>query len=143
MKSRNAYFITFGLAGALSTILLFNHQQELRQKTAAVFQAVAKSIENKPAPARGADAPEASKPWVLVQPVAADLFSSQIRVPAIREGHNYGWIQLPRGTSVELLRSEGDNLLIRYDDMTVRMPQSAVEEGAVILRKRKVPLTSI
>lgn len=65
----------------------------------------------------------------------------EVRVPAMRDGHNYGWLQLPRGTWVELLAVEGDHAYIRYDESVVRLPRRAMAQGTVTLAKR-LPLDS-
>ena len=61
----------------------------------------------------------------------------QVRVPAVRDGHTYGWIQLPRGTAVDLVRVEGNDFVVRYDETVVRLPQSEAREGSVIVRSKK------
>ena len=60
-----------------------------------------------------------------------------VRVPAIREAQDYGWIQLPRGTRVDLLEERRDGLLIRYDENYVVVPRAAVDDGSVVLRARR------
>lgn len=56
----------------------------------------------------------------------------EVRVRAVRDGRDYGWVQLPRGTRVELLRDEGKTLLIRYDQVTLRVSRATVKAGLVV-----------
>ncbi|MDB6173282.1 MAG: hypothetical protein JWL59_2593 [Chthoniobacteraceae bacterium] len=146
MKSANSLFITLGLAGACAVALLFTDSKQIRQKASDTFQSIAISLSEKPPqPAEPPSIVEALRDARIAasEPIAADVLYRQVRLPAIHEGNNYGWIQLPRGTFVDLLRNEGGTLLIRYDQITVRVPQCAVEEGAVILRKPKAAITRI
>jgi hypothetical protein len=63
----------------------------------------------------------------IEQAVAA----AELRVWAIRDGHNYGWVQLPKGTTVSILRREGDHAVIRWDDTVVKVPETALRLGAL------------
>jgi hypothetical protein len=65
-----------------------------------------------------------------IGPEAASL--PEIRVWAIRAGNNYGWIQLPKGTPVRLLREEGAWLVVRYDESVVKIHRSVAEAGLVV-----------
>ena len=65
---------------------------------------------------------------------AENPFLSKVKVPAIRRGNNYGWVQLPRGTRVDLVRETGDGLLVRWDGTTVKVPPGAAATGAVVVR---------
>lgn len=56
----------------------------------------------------------------------------EVRVRATRNGRDYGWVQLPRGTRVELVRDEGKTLVIRYDQVTMRIPRIQAETGMVV-----------
>lgn len=56
----------------------------------------------------------------------------EVRVRATRNGRDYGWVQLPRGTRVELIRDEGRTLVIRYDQVTMRIPRIQAETGMVV-----------
>jgi hypothetical protein len=62
------------------------------------------------------------------------IFSPQVKVPAIRGMKNYGWVQLPRGTRVDLVREVRDGLWVRWDGTTVKVPQGAASAGAVLVR---------
>jgi hypothetical protein len=77
-------------------------------------------------------------------PVVAErgVTARVVRVPAIREAQNYGWIQLPRGTHVDLVEEQRDGFLVRYDESFVVIPRAAVTDGAVILRARRNHTTS-
>ena len=63
----------------------------------------------------------------IEQAVAA----AELRVWAIRDGHNYGWVQLPKGTTVSILRREGDHAVIRWDETVVKVPETALRLGAL------------
>ena len=70
-------------------------------------------------------------------PVAAGIekiISPQVKVPAIRGENNYGWVLLPRGTKVGLVRASADTLWVRWDGTTVKVPQVAAATGAIIVR---------
>jgi hypothetical protein len=56
----------------------------------------------------------------------------EIRVWAIRNGTKYGWIQLPKGTPVRLLREEGSWLVVRYDESVMKIHRSVAEMGMVV-----------
>ncbi len=71
------------------------------------------------------------------------VMAEQIRVPAVREGVHYGWIQLPRGTAVEFVADEGETLLVRYDGAVLRMPERNARDGSVTVRASKPPLLKI
>ena len=71
------------------------------------------------------------------------VLAKSVRIAAIRAGTNYGWIQLPSGAVVDVVRVERDHLVVRYDDTLVRIPQSAARSGAVILRNPGPVVTRI
>jgi hypothetical protein len=54
----------------------------------------------------------------------------------VRDGRDYGWVQLPRGTRMELIRDEGKTLVVRYDQVTVRISRRAAETGTVVVVNR-------
>lgn len=56
----------------------------------------------------------------------------EVRIRAVRDGRDYGWVQLPRGTRVELVRDEGSTLLVRFDQVTVRISRAVVTAGLVV-----------
>jgi hypothetical protein len=62
----------------------------------------------------------------------------EVRVAALRGLNNYGWIQLPRGTPVELLRTEGEYLIIRYDETVMRIHRRIAEAGLVVPRPARL-----
>lgn len=77
-------------------------------------------------PARvGAEA--ARRNGSIEQAVAA----AELRVWAIRDGHNYGWVQLPKGTTVSILRRDGDHAVIRWDETVVKVPETALRLGSL------------
>lgn len=63
---------------------------------------------------------------------------SAVRLSAIRRGTNYGWIELPRGTVVDLVSVEPRSLIVRFDDGFVRIPKWTASDGTVSLRKRSM-----
>jgi len=65
-----------------------------------------------------------------IGPEAASL--PEIRVWAIRGGNVYGWVQLPKGTVVHLLREEGPWLIVRYDESVVKIHRTVAEAGLVV-----------
>ncbi len=58
-----------------------------------------------------------------------------VRIPAIRGETNYGWVQLPRGTNVDLVHQNAANLIVRWEGTMVQVPQDAVISGAIALRQ--------
>src|SRR3954451_21208033 len=56
---------------------------------------------------------------------STDASLSSVRMPAIRGESYYGWVQLPHGTRVELIQQNADNLIVRWEGTTVRVPQTA------------------
>jgi hypothetical protein len=71
------------------------------------------------------------------------VLAKPVRIAAVRGGTNYGWIQLPSGSVVDVVRIERDHLIVRYDETLVRIPQSAARSGAVILRTPAAAVTQI
>lgn len=67
----------------------------------------------------------------------------QIRVWAFRNGHKYGWIQLPKGTPVRLQRRDGEFLFVGYDEMTLKIHRSVAEAGLVVPVGRNGRLASL
>ena len=61
--------------------------------------------------------------------------SNRLRVPAIRGFSNYGWVQLPPGTPVDLVRQQGKDLLVRWEGTVVAVDPSSAANGAIVLRK--------
>ena len=61
----------------------------------------------------------------------------ELRIAAIRNGVNYGWIQLPRGTRVELLRREGKDFIVRYGETVLRVHRDLVEAGLIVPKPRR------
>jgi hypothetical protein len=66
-------------------------------------------------------------------------YSSQpeVRIWAIRNDTNYGWIQLPRGTPVRFLRQDGDYFILRYQETVIRAHRSVIEAGLIVPRKTR------
>lgn len=74
-------------------------------------------------------------PTVTVGPEHAQ--QPEVRIWAIRNDTNYGWIQLPRGTKVTFLRMEGDYYIVQYEETVIRAHRSVVDSGLVIIKKPK------
>ena len=72
-------------------------------------------------------------PTVTVGPEHAQ--QPEVRILAIRNDRNYGWIQLPRGTVVQLIRSEGDYLIAKYEETILRVHKSVVDAGLVVPKR--------
>ena len=66
--------------------------------------------------------------------LAAGQRVPELRVAALRGLNNYGWVQLPHGTPVELIASDGDYLVVRYDETVVRIHRCFAEAGLVVPR---------
>lgn len=62
-------------------------------------------------------------------------FPTNVKMPAIRGVNNYGWVELPRGTEVSLVRKSDDGLWVRWDGTIVKLPPVAAASGAVVLRR--------
>jgi hypothetical protein len=77
-----------------------------------------------------------------IPPEAARL--QELRIAAIRNGVRYGWIQLPRGTRVELLRRDGDYMLVQFEGTQVRVHRAVVEAGLIAPQARaRRPVASL
>jgi hypothetical protein len=74
-------------------------------------------------------------PTVNVGPECAQ--QPEIRIWAIRNDTNYGWIQLPRGTPVYFVRQEGEYVIVRYEETIIRAHRSVVDAGLLILKKSR------
>ena len=74
-------------------------------------------------------------PTVTVGPEQAQ--SPELRIWAIRNDRNYGWIQLPRGTPVYYVRQDGDYYIVRYEETIIRAHRSLIDSGTLILKKTK------
>jgi hypothetical protein len=72
-------------------------------------------------------------PTVSVGPESAQ--QPEIRIWAIRNDTNYGWIQLPRGTHVQFLRNDGEYVVVQYEETVIRAHRSVVDSGLLIPRK--------
>jgi hypothetical protein len=68
------------------------------------------------------------------EPGATAVANANVTIPAIRGENNYGWVQLPRGTPVDLLRRTADSLIVRWDGSVVQVPPMAALSGAIALR---------
>jgi hypothetical protein len=75
----------------------------------------------------GSAAEAARRNGSIEQAVAA----AELRVRAIRDGHNDGWVQLPKGTTVSILRRDGDLAVIRWDATVVKVAETALRLGAL------------
>lgn len=73
----------------------------------------------------------------VISSVASRISPTRVTMPAIRGVNNYGWVQLPRGTQVDLVRQHGRELWVRWDGTVVKVDSSAAEKGAVLVRSSK------
>jgi len=62
----------------------------------------------------------------------------ELRVAALRGLNNYGWVQLPRGTPVELVAADGEYLVVRYDETVVRIHRCIADAGLVVPRPARM-----
>jgi hypothetical protein len=74
-------------------------------------------------------------PTVTVGPEQAQ--KPELRIWAIRNDRNYGWIQLPRGTEVLFIRQDGDYYVVRYEETIIRAHRSVVDSGLVVVKKAR------
>ncbi len=139
MRNTNSLFILIvGLAG-MSAFLAYEPRPiaAAREMLSQALTAVPLGAMNPLAPVMENLLPKSSNPpAVAVVPVKPGTPARIVRVPAIREASNYGWIQLPYGTWVDFVQERRNGLLIRYDESYVVIPRAAVEDGSVVLRKR-------
>lgn len=101
--------------------------------TQAIIAAPSEEPETTPAPASAYE--QLQVPNVTVGPEFAQL--PEIRIWAIRNDTNYGWIQLPRGTQVSFIRQDGEYYIVRYEETIIRAHRSVVDSGMIILKKSK------
>lgn len=82
-------------------------------------------------------APSAAEPPAkssVRAPTAENKISNNLRVPAIRGTNHYGWVELPRGTQVSLVRESGDGMWVRWDGNVMKVPSGVARSGAVVVR---------
>jgi hypothetical protein len=110
-------------------------------KAKKVVHRVARVITGQPAPEEEADA--AIQPATVYEQLAVPSVNlgpeyaqqPELRIWAIRNDTTYGWIQLPRGTPVHLLRQDGDYSVVRYEETVIRVHRSVVEAGLLTPKK--------
>jgi hypothetical protein len=61
----------------------------------------------------------------------------EVRIWAIRNDRNYGWIQLPRGTQVYFLRNDGEYVIVRYQETVIRAHRNVIDAGMLIPKKTR------
>ncbi len=144
MKRKVPLFIGLLFATVISAVMLPQRSPQPDAAKAPGAPAEFKTVKSIVLGVFGRLAPSSPQASAIEEiPTTAEAAPKQLRVPAVRDGHRYGWIQLPRGTPVDLIRVEGENVLIRYDESVVRMPQSELREGSVVLRDRKPAILKI
>ena len=135
MKLLSKFALLLVLAGVLAIVLSF---------TGLAPRGIRLSPQASPTDRNGpAEVIAQPKPNVRTVPNSNEIPSalsdqgarSHVRVPAIRGENNYGWVQLPRGTSVELVQQSAGNLIVRWDGIMVKIPQTAANSGAIALRQ--------
>lgn len=140
MKRRLPFFISALLLSGVATIAL--RGLDLSKPRHFVRALLSDSPSVVPALAPSLRPPGARAETLSPQPVAtagspASVGSQatplrEVRIRAVRDGRDYGWVQLPRGTRVELIRDEGSTLLIRFDQVTTRISRAVVTAGLVV-----------
>ncbi len=142
MHRKLPIIISLVLAAAISAVVI-PHEIALdsAKRDTTNFQTV-KSYVSGALSVLAPSSPQASKPEESTS-AGVEQRLGHARVPAMRGGHNYGWIQLPRGTPVEVIQADGESLVVRYDEAVVRMPGSDVREGKVVLKSDKPRMTKI
>lgn len=125
-------FVIFIVASQFSTKLQSRRPQlpPLKELVPAVFQAGSPLrflIPERASESARVGAEAARRTGAIEQAFAA----AELRVWAIRDGHNYGWVQLPKGTTVSILRREGDHAVIRWDETVVKVPETALRLGSL------------
>lgn len=136
MNSMTKFAVFLTLAGVLAVLFTFipgDHPKVIHTEKAKTFPEKTEQPESsrpaKPASheSRGTDAPSRTM-------IGENNFSPKLKVPAVRGVTNYGWVELPRGTRVSLVRESGDNLWVRWDGTLVKVPQGIARSGAVVVR---------
>ena len=100
---------------------------QIQSQAAPAIESAVKTLQNAPLPE---PEPEAKPVLTGGAPQAGGV----VRISAIRDDRNYGWIQLPRGVQVHLIETRPDGYLVRYEDSYAVLPKAAVDEGAVVLK---------
>lgn len=128
-------------AVTLATLVAF---QDRAQKDQATLKKVSLAMQSALAELRvppGAEkrhtppvAQESAPGAVFQFPSVPGLLTRPVRIPAIREGWNYGWVQLPPGTVVELLKDEGRMLRVKYEETVVLIPRESAQDGTLMLK---------
>lgn len=136
MRYRTGLFISIIVLAVLSAFFVYEPRRfaPIREQISRAVAAIPPVPLISLAPILGRLAPEASVASAVVP--APGTPARIVRVPAIRESQNYGWIQLPRGTQVDLVKEQFDGLLVRYDETFVVIPRAAVQDGSVVLRPK-------
>lgn len=142
MKRRISYLIsTLFLSGVLAVVLRSVDFSSPMRPLSTLLPAVDPAVPAAGAPSLQRSAPtevEPLSPQVVVPATAPESVRlkatplREVRVRAARDGRDYGWVQLPRGTKVRLLRDEGETLLIRFDQVTLRIPRVLADTGMVV-----------
>jgi hypothetical protein len=104
------------VARAVNVETLFEKQPELPSAPATVYEQLV-------------------VPTVTVGPEHAQ--KPEVRIWAIRNDTNYGWIQLPRGTQVTFVRMDGDYYIVQYEETVIRAHRTVVDSGLVVIKKPK------
>lgn len=138
MRTRSSLFILILALALLSAFLAYEPR-----RFASVQNQVSGLIATIPHPVIDRLPPASEEPAVQTRipdskPTGKSVALARIvRVPAIREAQNYGWIQLPHGTRVDVIEERREGFLIRYDENYVVVPRAAVDDGSVVLRARR------
>jgi hypothetical protein len=141
MKRRISFFISTLALSALLAVVLRNVDFSSRKFTISAGQSQETVAVPASSPTLRVAASTAAEPTLQEGEPAASVAQTprlkpteiqEVRVWAIRNGHKYGWVQLPRGTRVELVRDEGKYLVVRYDEVTLKIRRVIAEAGLVV-----------
>lgn len=136
--SKFAVFLT--LAGVLAVLFAFvpDHRQPLVPRVSPAVNLPPQEPRSEPAADPGRKAAESpGKSSAIIGPKnVASSADPRVKVPAIRGLNRYGWVQLPMGTRVELVREDAAGLLVRWDGTLTRLSPTAERSGAIVVVRK-------
>lgn len=143
MRPFAKFAVFLALAGILAILFAFlpGNRDRAPAKTAPVAPPSSSSSGGQLLPHVLRESPALSRETRAAIPVPNLSPATQERMPAIRRGTDYGWVQLPQGTQVDLIRRTSGEFWIRWDGATASVSETAVISGAIILRKGAMPET--
>ncbi len=138
MKRRISYIISALVLSAVLAVVLRSVEFRTPKHTLSALLSELPAADSSPlrqTPAWLAETTSLQAAPTTTTPAPVSLMATpirEVRVRAVRDGRDYGWVQLPRGTRVGLVRDEGETLLIRFDQVTLRIPRVMAETGMVV-----------